>query len=169
MPTYIYKRVLPVDLLEVANDQGEETTLADAIAAIQTDRNFTYDCPNCVVGEQSTGYVDILDPPIKIVCPICGGYLKTQLQYIPNPTYIYEFIPFTLIIGPNTVLVGETIQLSDAVPTGAWSSSDEAIATVNATTGLVTGVAEGDATIRYTIGDYYVELPITVTVPEIEE
>ncbi|MEO0038852.1 MAG: hypothetical protein RIQ59_2063 [Bacteroidota bacterium] len=46
--------------------------------------------------------------------------------------------------------VGGTIQLTHTVPGGTWTSGSSSIASVNPTTGLVTGVAGGTAVITYT-------------------
>lgn len=50
------------------------------------------------------------------------------------------------------VCVGDTITLSDPATGGIWSSSNTARATINATTGVVTGIAGGALTITYTFG-----------------
>lgn len=55
------------------------------------------------------------------------------------------------ITGTMTVCVAATTALTDATAGGTWSSSATAIATVNST-GLVTGVAPGTATITYNAG-----------------
>lgn len=54
------------------------------------------------------------------------------------------------ITGTASVCEGATTTLSNASPGGVWSSSNTAVATVNAN-GVVTGVAGGTVTIRYTI------------------
>ena len=46
---------------------------------------------------------------------------------------------------------GSSLALSDATSGGVWSSSNTAIATVTASTGIVTGVAAGTDTITYTV------------------
>ena len=56
---------------------------------------------------------------------------------------------FPEITGNNTVLAGSTLQLSNAVSGGTWSSSNTNTATVNSS-GLVSGVAAGSVTITYT-------------------
>ena len=53
------------------------------------------------------------------------------------------------ITGPATVFAGSTINLTDAVTGGTWTSSAPGIATVDGT-GLVNGVLAGTATISYT-------------------
>jgi len=58
--------------------------------------------------------------------------------------------PLPLAIGgPTAVCVGQTIPLSDGSGGGTWTSLNLPIATVTATTGVVTGVAPGTATIKY--------------------
>jgi hypothetical protein len=53
------------------------------------------------------------------------------------------------ISGTSTVCVGSTITLSSATTGGTWSSSNTGVATVNSS-GVVSGVASGNATISYT-------------------
>jgi len=53
------------------------------------------------------------------------------------------------ITGAYNECVGLTTDLSDAVPGGVWSSSNNALATVN-TTGVVTGIVTGTVLISYT-------------------
>lgn len=54
------------------------------------------------------------------------------------------------ISGANIVSIGYTITLSDGTPDGTWTSSNTAVATVDAS-GIVTGKALGAATITYTV------------------
>jgi hypothetical protein len=58
---------------------------------------------------------------------------------IPEPPKISP------ITGSGTVLIGSntTLSTSTATSSGIWSSNAPAIATVNATNGQVTGIAEG--------------------------
>lgn len=57
------------------------------------------------------------------------------------------------IVGEGEVNVGETIQLSSNAPNTSWTSSDNNTAKVDET-GLVTGVAEGEATITASAEGY---------------
>src|SRR5690554_3048190 len=57
------------------------------------------------------------------------------------------------ITGTANLGVNGTSTLSNSVSGGTWSSSNPLIATVNSTTGEVTGVAPGSATITYTTPD----------------
>ncbi len=51
------------------------------------------------------------------------------------------------VVADQSVCVGSTVDMG---PDGTWSSSNTAVATINATTGVVTGVAPGTSTITYT-------------------
>ncbi len=57
----------------------------------------------------------------------------------------------TAISGPTTVCEGSSMTLTDATAAGFWSSANAAIATVDASTGVVTGVAGGSVNIGYTV------------------
>ena len=62
--------------------------------------------------------------------------------------------PLSPIGGPATVCAGQSIYLSDTTEGGSWASSNTSVATAVAggdTTGLVSGLAPGTATISYTL------------------
>jgi hypothetical protein len=56
---------------------------------------------------------------------------------------------FPAITGGTTIITDETVQLSHSVSGGSWSTSDANVAAVSST-GLVTGIGPGTATITYT-------------------
>lgn len=56
------------------------------------------------------------------------------------------------ITGSATVCVTDTTTISGIVPCGVWTSSNPAVATVGSSSGIVTGVAAGTATISYNMG-----------------
>ncbi|MBS1535347.1 MAG: Ig-like domain-containing protein [Bacteroidetes bacterium] len=56
-----------------------------------------------------------------------------------------------VLSGNQNVCVGDTTTFTSSVSGGAWSSSNTAIASVNPTTGVITGNAAGVATMTYTI------------------
>lgn len=156
MPNFIYKRIRPVDLKQVADDQGAATKLSEAIAAIQAHRNVTFDCPQCKVAGVSTGWntIPTKTVPTQIICTLCNGYLKTAVAYFPDPQNPGKFITLQ-VSGQNTVAVNATTQLNANFQGGTWASDNVNIASVNANTGLVTGVAAGNALITYTYQDTY--------------
>jgi len=53
--------------------------------------------------------------------------------------------------GIPSICVNDTTLFYSTVSGGRWSSSDTSVATVDSTTGLVTGVAADTATITYTV------------------
>jgi len=53
--------------------------------------------------------------------------------------------------GTSVLCVGATTTLSNTMAGGTWSSSNTAVATVDANTGVVTAVSTGSADIRYTV------------------
>ncbi|WP_439516685.1 LamG-like jellyroll fold domain-containing protein, partial [Sediminibacterium sp.] len=58
--------------------------------------------------------------------------------------------PTAPITGTTTICgIGNTSTLSNAIAGGLWSSSNTSVATINANTGLVTALSEGNTTITY--------------------
>ena len=64
----------------------------------------------------------------------------------------------------DSVCVGKILALTDATPGGTWSSSNTGIATVNTSTGVVTGINAGTATISYAVGSTPCPATFNVTV-----
>jgi uncharacterized protein YjdB len=56
-----------------------------------------------------------------------------------------------VIAGPSDVCVGSTGTLTNTVGFGSWSSSAPAIASIGASTGIISGISNGTATITYTL------------------
>jgi uncharacterized protein YjdB len=94
-----------------------------------------------------------------------AGEYTVKAEITNNPTIYGEYkfnilaavppVTVVAISGPSTVQAGFTITLSAEVDVGAnqevaWSSSDQTIATVDPTSGLVTGVMAGTVTITAT-------------------
>ena len=55
------------------------------------------------------------------------------------------------ISGPTTVVAGSDITLTDGVSGGTWSSSSTGVATIDATTGVLSGVSAGTTIITYMV------------------
>lgn len=67
------------------------------------------------------------------------------------------------VSGASSVCSGSTITLTDATHAGSWTSSDPATATIDPSSGVVTGVNAGGVTITYAPNAYcMVTKPITV-------
>ncbi len=58
--------------------------------------------------------------------------------------------PLAPVVGPSSICVGQNVTLTDAVPGGTWSTVGSFVS-VNASTGLVTGLTPGPALINYTL------------------
>ncbi len=64
---------------------------------------------------------------------------------------------------PNVCYNGGVTTLSDSVAGGTWSSSNATVASVDATSGVVTGLSAGSATVTYTsLPGCYATLPLTL-------
>ncbi len=84
-----------------------------------------------------------------------------------SSNFVTGFIPEITAAGSATsVPLGNTLQLSNGLTGGTWSSSNSSYATVSSS-GLVTGVASGSVTITYVICDKTVSYALTVTQPTI--
>ncbi|WP_126246695.1 Ig-like domain-containing protein [Chitinophaga rhizosphaerae] len=59
-------------------------------------------------------------------------------------------VPVDPIAGDAVICAGETKTLTNATPGGVWTTSDPALATIDAS-GVVTGVAAGNVTLTYTV------------------
>jgi uncharacterized protein YjdB len=66
------------------------------------------------------------------------------------------------ITGSSTAFAGSTITLSNTTPGGTWSSSTPSVATVGSSSGIVTGVSSGTATISYIVGSSIVTTVVTI-------
>jgi len=71
--------------------------------------------------------------------------------------------PLEDITGPLFVCVGDSTRLSDGATGGVWTISGS-IATINSTTGAVTGISPGTASVTYSLGTGCVAPYVTVTV-----
>ena len=114
------------------------TTLSDATGG------GTWSSSNTGVAtiDASSGYLSAVSPG------------TTSIQYTIGSCFaVKEFTVFTApaSIGAvtQTVCEGSTITYTNATANGTWSSDNTGIASVNATTGVITGVAAGNTIISY--------------------
>lgn len=106
---------------------------------------------------QSAGTVTIT----YVVSNSCGDTSSTYtvtVNPLPDPG---------TISGPDSVCAGSGIIIVSSMTGGTWQSTDNAIATVGSSTGLVTGVAAGLVTMEYTVtngcGTVTIDTDITVS------
>ncbi len=95
---------------------------------------------NAATGEVtavSAGYVTIT----YMATPTCGTTISFHSKALP-----------AAITGNLIACVGTSSALANATAEGTWSSSNTGVAVINATTGMMTGVSVGNATITYLLG-----------------
>jgi choice-of-anchor A domain-containing protein len=96
----------------------------------------------------------------------CGTTTKTAIITVSSNCSPCTVPVVPVITGTTTVCAGSTVTLSNTANGGTWSSSNTAIATVNAS-GVVTGISAGTATITYSVtnscGTTTQTITITVT------
>ncbi len=132
---------------------GSTTTLSDATAG------GSWSSSNTAVAS--------IDASTGIVYGITAG---TATMTYTLPTGCYRTLGITVyplpsvITGPSVVCVGATITLSDSLSGGLWSTASAGIASVSATSGVVTGVAAGTVTITYRISVSSCYATTTITV-----
>lgn len=82
---------------------------------------------------------------ITVTTPLNTATSATSLAVTNNPTVA------DITGGGVAICSGGSVALSSATGGGTWTSSDTSIATVDLSTGVVTGVAAGTVTITYTV------------------
>jgi hypothetical protein len=120
---------------------GTTTTLSDATIG------GTWSSSNTSVGtvDATTGIVSGLTAgTTNIIYTVCGATVTRIVTVNPLPT-----VP--PITGNTTLSTAITTKLSDVTTTGTWASSNTAVATVNAGTGIVNGLTAGTSRISYTV------------------
>jgi trimeric autotransporter adhesin len=117
---------------------GSTTTLSNTVNA------GTWSSSNTTVAtiNSSTGALAGVSAGMTTI-----SYLTPAGCVITKPISINPISP---ISGSTTVCQGTSTILSDAVAFGAWTSSNPSVATINAGTGVVYGVAAGTSGITYT-------------------
>ena len=75
----------------------------------------------------------------------------TSTGPVSNTITVQATAQIAPLAGTQTVCAGATVNFSTTSTGGTWSSSNNAVATINPNTGVVTGVAAGTATMTYTI------------------
>jgi hypothetical protein len=75
----------------------------------------------------------------------------TSTGPVTNTVTVQSTIAITPITGIQSVCAGSQVTFSTPTAGGTWSSSNTAVATINPTTGVVTGVSAGTATMTYSV------------------
>ena len=93
---------------------------------------------------------------------LIGGFKTVTVDYlnpsgcvstgpVSNTITVQQAVAVANSTGANDVCAGSTVTMANPTANGTWSSANTAIATVNATTGVVTGVGAGNTNIIYSV------------------
>jgi gliding motility-associated-like protein len=117
----------------------------------------------------AAGLTNVIDQPlppasilVKLPASLADGVYNGALKVKNSRTaesstgsiftlVIPELPKISPITGAGSLAVGSGTKLVSATANGVWASSSNAIATVNASTGQVSAIAEGAITITYTV------------------
>lgn len=106
----------------------------------------------------------LLDNSVNTYNGTLNGFASTGT----TSNFVVGFVPSISAAGNATIVsTGNTLQLSNGLTGGVWSSSNGSLASVNPATGLVLGIADGSVNIIYTICDKTLSYALTVVTPTI--
>lgn len=109
-----------------------------------------------VIGGTNSSITSLLDNTSNIN----NGTLVNFALSGNTSNYVSGFFP--QITGPTTLVAQNTITLAHPISGGTWTSASTGVATVNASTGVVTGVSGGTAVITYTYCNQSTTYTVTV-------
>ncbi len=149
-------KTVTVNALPSAVSGGPVVCSGITTALTATPSGGTWSSSNTAVGtiNNTTGsFIGLTGGTAIITYKLATGCQSTATFTVnPSPA---------AITGGTTVCLGTTLALSSATSGGAWSSSNTGVATVSST-GVVTGVVNGTATISYTTGSCAATKLVTV-------
>jgi len=119
---------------------GGSITLTDATAG----GRWTSGSPSIATVGSSSGTVNGIAVGTATISYNVGGCIVTKIVTV-------DALP-PAISGPLEICFGTSTTLTDPITGGTWTSASSIVATVNATTGLVTGTGAGTTTITYNLG-----------------
>ena len=130
---------------------GLSTSLSDAIVL----GTWSSSAPGIALANLTTG----------VVLGVSAG--TAYITYtLPSGCYTGAIVTVNLspaaISGATAICSGSSTVLTDAVSGGAWGSSSTTIASINSSTGNMTGGTAGSATITYTLGACRTTTPVVI-------
>lgn len=96
---------------------------------------------------------------VQLISGVCIQNISTI-----SKTVVVKPTP-TAISGASFVCVGGTATLTNTVPSGTWTSANPGRATIDASSGVINGVAAGNANISYSVSGCATSAVIRVVAP----
>ena len=169
----VEKKVIPVSVITLSHTsatlvEGESLTLSATVTpADATDKTVTWSSSNTAVATvDAKGLVKAIAPGTAVITAKAGDKsatctLTVEKKVIPVSGISLNHTSATLVEGESLTLTA-TVAPADATDkTVTWSSSDETVATVDAS-GLVKAIAPGTAVITAKAGDKSATCTLTV-------
>ncbi|MEN9973585.1 MAG: hypothetical protein RIS20_1932, partial [Bacteroidota bacterium] len=141
----------------VARTQTEiQATMNNELVGNESGLVDYYNFNQGVVNGNNTSITTLLDNS----APANNGAITNFALTGTSSNFVLGYLP--QITGNTSVNAGSTLQLSHTFSGGTWSSSNNNLATVNSSTGVVTGVGAGTVTITYTFCGQTTTYTVTV-------
>jgi gliding motility-associated-like protein len=102
-----------------------------------------------ISGATSSTYDVTVSGPVYYRCQV--GATSGDFNQIVTPVKLMLDLPDSTISGAVSLLLGNTATFTAATAGGTWASSNPGVLTVNALTGLITGINSGSAMITYSV------------------
>ena len=152
-PAIFQVTVNPVPVLTTGSVcAGSSTTLTSSISL----GTWSSGSPVIATVNPATGYVNGLSAGTAAIS------FTSNLGCIASVPFIVKPVP-SVIAGPSSLCVGYSITLSNTLAGGTWSSSNPVLATIDPSSGMITGLSVGTVTITYTsAGGCFVTTPVEV-------
>ena len=130
---------------------GGSVTLLAPVAPIGMSYTYQWNLDgSAIAGANDISYIAMSSGSYTVTVT---NNLGCTAESSPITITVYALPSVASITGTTDLCVDGSSTLTSATSGGTWSTSNNAIATVDASTGLVTGVSAGSATISYTITD----------------
>lgn len=136
--------VFSVNVLPTAISGTLEICQGQTSVLLSTPTGGTWSTSDPFVAVTTTGVVTGMGAGVATVTYSLGTGCMRTVSMTVNP------LP-AAITGANTTCIGSTTTLTNATPSGTWTSSNSMIATVDPITGVATGITNGSVTMTYTL------------------
>jgi hypothetical protein len=147
------------------------TSTAVSVTAVGTNLSYVWSNSGTTINNATSATYTLSNPqPVNsgsytvTVTGTCGVETSNIALITINPLPS----PGLIAGGTNGVCAGSTLALTNNVSGGVWTSNNTAIATVNSSTGVVTGVAAGNVTITYTVTNAFGCVNTTTTTIQVK-